>query len=150
MFYSLLFIQVITLFYHQITTRFDFYPFNGVRHYSVKERRVEALVNGIVMVIAIILSITQIPALIAISGVIWTLIMFGAILNWWLPYFTGREFFRVSKDETWFQIYERIFSKTIHILPRIKNNPRPNLEHVILHLLILCASVLSWLIAIFY
>ncbi len=147
MFYSLLAIQILTLCYHQITTRLDLFPFNGVRHYSVEERRKEALVNGIIMGIALILSCTQIPILIGVGGFVWTLIMVGAILNWWLPYMTGREFYKMSNDETWVQIYERIFSETIHILPHIKNNPRPNLEHIILHLLILGSSILSWVYA---
>lgn len=147
MFYSLLVIQILTLCYHQITTRFDFFPFNNVRNYSIKERRKEALVNGIIMAIAIILSFTHTPILIGISGLIWTLVVIGAILSWWLPYFTGREFYKMPNNETWLQVYERIFSKTIHILPHIKNNPRPNLEHMILHVLILGSSIFSWVYA---
>ena len=144
MYYSLLITQFLTLCYHQLMTRFDFFPFNGVRHYSIKERRKEALVNGIIMILAIILSLTQSPILIGVTGFIWTLILIGAILNWWLPYFTGREVYKMHDTDTWVQVYERIFSKTIHILPPIKNNPRPNLEHIILHTLILSSSIFSW------
>lgn len=144
MFYSLLFIQIFTLCYHQITTRFDLFPYNGARYYSVRERRIEALVNGIIMSIAFVLSITKMPILIGVSGIIWTLILVGAVLNWWIPYVTGHEIYNMSNNETWVQMYERIFSKTTQILPAIRHNPRPNLEHVILHVLILCTSISLW------
>src|SRR5690625_4826794 len=144
MFYSLLSIQILTLSYHQITTIFDFFPFNSVRHYSIKERNKEALVNGIIMIIAIIFSLTNISVLIGIGGVIWSLVLVGAVLNWWLPYTTGRDFFKLPNNETWVQMNERIFANTVQIMPNIKNNPKPNLEHVILHMLILGSSILSW------
>src|SRR5690625_7971336 len=44
-FYSILFIQFFTLGYHQITTRIDLFPFNGARHYSVRERSEERRVG---------------------------------------------------------------------------------------------------------
>jgi|GEM_PF-1565976 len=143
-FYSILFIQFFTLGYHQITTRIDLFPFNGARHYSVRERRIEAFVNGIIMCIAIVLSITQTPLWIGISGVIWTIIMVGAVLNWWIPYLTGREIYPMSSTETWEQMYERIFANTMQVLPVIRNHPRPNLEHVILHVLISSAAISLW------
>lgn len=145
MFYGILAIQVFALFYHQLTTRCDLFPFNGVRYYSVEERRKEALVNGIMMVIPIILSATKIPVLIGVSAVIWSFIGLGAILNWWFPYVTGIAVYKMPNNETWSNVHERIFSKTTHILPYIKNNPRPNLEHVILHVFIVGSAVLLWL-----
>lgn len=144
MFFYLLLLQVATVLYHQVTTRIDIYPFNGVRHYSVKERRNEALINGIIMVIPIMLTFTRLPILIGIGGLLWTLVVVGAILSWWLPYFTGVAVYKMPNNETWPQVYERIFSKTITILPRIKNNPRPNLEHMILHVLILSSAITMW------
>lgn len=147
MFYSLLLLQIAALLYHQITTRFDFFPFNGIRHYSAAERRKEALVNGVMMAIPILLTLTRMPVLIGISGVMWTLILIGAILNWWLPYLTGRTVYNMPNNETWSQVHERIFSKTITILPHIKNNPRPNLEHMILHALILSSAIVAWVYA---
>lgn len=144
MFLSLLVLQIVTILYHQATTRFDFYPFNGIRHYSVEERRKEALINGIIMAVPIILTFTGKPILIAVGGAIWTLVIVGAILNWWLPYLTGIAVYKMPNNETWSQVYERIFSKTITILPRIKNNPRPNLEHMILHILILSSAIVSF------
>ncbi|WP_442601433.1 hypothetical protein [Paenibacillus sp. KN14-4R] len=148
MYLSLLLLQIATLVYHQLTTRFDFYPFNGVRHYSIQERRNEALINGIIMVIPIILTLTRIPLLIGIGGLIWTLVVVGAVLSWWLPYLTGIAVYKMPNNETWPQVYERIFSRTIIILPHFKNNPRPNLEHMILHFLILGSAIISFVDAV--
>lgn len=145
MWITLLILQIATLIYHQITTRIDLFPFNAVRFYSEEERRVETTVNGIIMFIPIILTlINSYPIWIAIGGCIWLLISIGAVLNWWIPYFTGREIYKMKQDETWEEVYNKIFSKTITILPHIKNNPRPNVEHMILHTLILSSAILSW------
>ncbi len=145
MWITLLILQITTLIFHQITTRIDLFPFNAVRFYSEEERQVETTVNGIIMVIPIIITcIKPHPIWIAIGGCIWVLISIGAILNWWIPYFTGRELYKMKQDETWQEVYERIFSKTITILPHIENNPRPNVEHMILHTLIFSSAILSW------
>ena len=42
-------IQLLLLVYHQVTTWFDLYPFNGARNYSPKEKRAEATVNAVLM-----------------------------------------------------------------------------------------------------
>jgi hypothetical protein len=39
------------LAYHQFTTLFDFFPFNGSRNYSWKEKLAEAGGNGILMIL---------------------------------------------------------------------------------------------------
>lgn len=144
MFFYLLLLQVATLLYHQFTTCFDFYPFNGIRHYSAKERRNEAVINGIIMLIPIVLSLTHKSVLVGIGGFVWTLVLIGAIFSWWIPYLTGVMVYKMPNNVTWEQVYERIFSNTITILPRIKNNPRPNLEHMILHALILGSAIATW------
>lgn len=144
---AVLAIQIITLFYHQVTTLFDFFPFNGIRYYTVKERRKEAFINGITMLIPIFLTLTHKPILIGIGAVIWMLVVVGAFLNWWLPYTTGVSVYKMPNNETWSQVHERIFAKTIIILPRIKNNPTPNVEHMILHTFILASAISTWVYA---
>lgn len=91
MFKAMIAFQLLTLIYHQITTRFNLYPFNGVKHYSIQERRKEALINGIIMMLAIFLSSFSNATGLVIAASIWTLILVGAIFNWWIPYFFGKE-----------------------------------------------------------
>lgn len=147
MFKLMLLIQLITMIYHQITTLFDFFPFNGVRHYTINERQKEALINGIIMIIAIIFSALSNLIPLFIAPLIWTIILVGAIFNWWVPYLTGKEIIKFSQNETWFDIYDRNFKDTILIMPKIKNHPRPNLEHVILHTFILISACCTWIYA---
>lgn len=147
MYFGLLILQVATLLYHQVTTRCDFYPFNGVRYYTAQERRNEALINGIIMIIPILLTFTHSTVWIGIGALLWSLVVVGAVFSWWLPYTTGIEVFKYPNQETWPQVYERIFSTTITILPHIRSNPRPNLEHMILHVLIIGSAVWSWVYA---
>lgn len=144
---AVLAIQIVTLLYHQVTTLFDFFPFNGIRYYTVKERRKEALINGITMLIPIFLTLTNKPIFIGIGAVIWMLVVVGAFLNWWLPYTTGISVYKMPNNETWPQVHERIFAETIIILPRIKNNPTPNVEHMILHTFILASTISTWVYA---
>ena len=44
--------QLILLVYHQVTTWFDFFPFNGSRNYTKKEKTAEAISNLVLMGLA--------------------------------------------------------------------------------------------------
>jgi len=44
--------QLCLLIYHQVTTWFDLWPFNGVRFTKSKERIIEAIVNLLLMCLA--------------------------------------------------------------------------------------------------
>jgi hypothetical protein len=52
------------------------------------------------------------------------LCLVGHIFAWWVPYFWGH-YSAFTKQE-----YEFSFSKTIKILPPIKDHPIPDLEHM--------------------
>src|SRR5580698_7251181 len=80
--------QVGLILYHQITTLFDFYPFNGARHYTGKEKLAEAGSNFILMSLAPIGFGFQIRGLM-IFGVIYYFFLFAVeIIIWWIPYLT--------------------------------------------------------------
>ena len=121
-----IFVQVVLLLYHQLTTWIDFFPFNGVRFYTKKERLVECLSNGVLMTLPIIGFVFQIKMLMNYGIVYYCILFLIELKVWWLPYF-----FKATPE--WNEQYERIHAKTIIILPKIKNNPTPNLEHMILH-----------------
>jgi hypothetical protein len=44
---------------------------------------------------------------------------------------------------SWRELHERTYAHTVTVLPRIKDRPRPNLEHMILPSLILTGLVLA-------
>ena len=133
-----LFFQGSLLLFHQLTTLFDFYPFNNVRPYAIPERLVECGVNGALMLIpflgfAFAVAWMQVAAL-----VIYPVLVVGEYLAWWRPYFFGA-------TEDWQATYDRLFKKTLIVLPAIKNNPVPNLEHTLLHGLTLLTTILTYI-----
>ena len=58
--------------------------------------------------------------------------------TWWAPYFFGA-------SQKLLDIYTRVHSKTINLLPRRERNPMPNLEHLILMGLTLLAAASTWI-----
>ena len=118
--------QILLLLFHQATTLFDFYPFNNVRHYTLKERLTECCVNGLLMAAPIVGFAAQLKWLMIASLVIYPVLLIGEYLSWWHPYFFGA-------SEGWQKVYNRLFKNTLVVLSPLKNNPVPNLEHTVLH-----------------
>ena len=156
--------QMLLLLYHQVTTWFDFFPFNGVRFYGHRERMIEVIVNGVLMSLAPIGFALHIHGLM-IFGVIYYFLLFSAeIIIWWVPYlvmpsgnvraaynkllaFVTSNF--ESKDvlADWAGIYQRIHSKTVTVLSQRPGRIVPNVEHMVLHgwtLLTAIATVASY------
>ena len=65
----------------------------------------------------------------------------GASLTWWPPYLLGRAAPWAALGEDWTELHERTFAKTIMVLPPYKGRPRPNLEHIILHSIMLASAL---------
>jgi hypothetical protein len=143
--------QVVLLVYHQATTLIDLSPFNGARHYTLKERCAEAGANCILMGLAPIGYAFQIRSLM-IFGVVYYFVLFAIeIIIWWIPYFSvpsGRwrriynrllalgtsNFSPGDTLDHWLAIHHRLHTDTITVLPKIPQRVVPNLEHMILHL----------------
>ncbi len=123
---TLVVVQLILLIYHQVTTWFDFFPFNGARNYTVKEKCLEAGSNCILMSLAPIGYIFKIADLVIYGAYYYWILFAIEVLTWWVPYF-----FKPSKK--WAEVHERLHGETIMFLPHRGNNPAPNLEHTILH-----------------
>jgi hypothetical protein len=145
----LLICQLGLLAYHQFTTLFDFFPFNGSRNYSWKEKLAEAGGNGILMILPPIGFGFNIHGLM-IFGVVYYFVLFAIeLIIWWIPYLTipgrWRGFYNpllacatsnFEKSDTlnhWVAIHNRLHRGTITFLPPRANRPVPNLEHTILH-----------------
>ena len=153
--------QIGLLAYHQITTWFDLHPFNGVRHYSVREKVAEAGANAVLMSLAPIGFGFHLKALMTF-GVYYYFILFAIELTiWWVPYFTvPTGFWRMAynrvlslatsnfeKGDTldhWVAIHHRLHLDTVTLLPRRPGRPVPNLEHMILHGLTLITALITF------
>jgi hypothetical protein len=126
-------LQILLLLYHQITTWFDFFPFNGVRFHTRKETIGEAGVNFVMMVLPPIGFLFHVPALMKF-GVVYYFVLFAVeCATWWGPYFFGA-------SAKWAEIHGRMHAPTITILPRRPGYPAPNLEHLVLMMLTLLAA----------
>ena len=147
-----LLLQLSTVAYHQITTNFDLYPLNNVRHFTARERFKEAVSSGLIMVVPPLLLVLAIalrlPVLAYVASGASFFLFIGASLTWWPPYLFGKAFKWAAMGEDWNELHARTFAKTIVILPNFKDRPRPNLEHNVLHALILAAAIATLIYAI--
>ena len=146
-----LMLVLLAVAYHQVTTLTDLYPFNNIRDSKPRERVAEALINAPIMLV---------PAVALVLGTVWRfwplglfagifelVVAVGSLANWWLPYLVGgtTPWATAGSGTTWSELHERTYSHTITVLPRIGDRPRPNLEHMILHALLIAATALCFL-----
>ncbi|MGA5761495.1 hypothetical protein [Nonomuraea bangladeshensis] len=149
MFAAALTLLLLAVGYFVLTTLVDLAPLNNVTAATRREKTVEVSVNAPVMTLPAVLvlvaaaSHTSVPAY-AAAG-LETLILLGGLALWWLPYLAGVTvpWATAGTGETWAQLHARTYAKTMIVLPRIGDRPRPNLEHMILHSLILAAAVIT-------
>ncbi len=133
-------LQALLLAYHQTTTLCDFFPFNGVRFYSRRERLLEAGTNFILMSLPLVGFILRAPFLMKF-GLAYYFILFAIeCATWWAPYFLGA-------SPKALEVYNRIHRQTITPLPRRENQLAPNLEHLILMALTLLTAIVTCLAA---
>jgi hypothetical protein len=145
-----LFCQLVLLGYHQITTLFDFYPFNGARHLERKERLAECGGNGLLMILPPLGFGFHVRALMIFGLVYYFVLFIIELIIWWIPYLTtpsGRwrpiynrllswatsNFEKGDTLARWQNIHDRLYRGTITILPDRGGRIVPNLEHIILH-----------------
>lgn len=129
-------LQLALLVYHQITTLFDLYPFNGARFSPLRERGLEAAVNFALMGLGPIGFGFGIPFLIRAATAYYPILFACELATWFFPYFFGA-------SAKWEEIYGRVQGQTIMVLPRRGANPTPNLEHLILMALTVATAIVT-------
>jgi hypothetical protein len=152
--------QVVLLIYHQVTTLVDFFPFNGARHYRRSERLAEAGINAVLMALPPIGFAIHFRPLM-IFGVVYYFVLFAVeLIIWWVPYvstpagawrsvynrllaFATSDFGRGDALDRWRDVYQRLHSQTVTILPRHGDRIVPNLEHTILHAWTLVTAIVT-------
>jgi hypothetical protein len=144
-------LQLLSIIYHQITTNLDLFPLNNVRHFTPKERRRESMSSGLIMAVPLLFLLAAVivhsRALVMVSAAASFFLFIGASLTWWPPYLFGWAFKFAAMGEDWNELHARTFGKTLIILPAFRGRPRPNLEHNILHLMMLAAAITTALSA---
>jgi len=159
-FVTVIICQVALLVYHQITTIVDFYPFNGARHYTPKEKLAECGVNGILMALPPIGFGWHLHGLMKFGVVYYFVLLFIELTLWWLPYLVVPEgkwravYNRLLAVATmdfgggdlyarWLAAYQRLHSNTVTILPRRPDRIVPNLEHLLLQVWTLVTALVT-------
>ncbi len=128
--------NMVYFMYRQVTLHFDLYPLNNFSVSSLKRRLLKSLLDGVLMLLPLWgLRTGNLAVVVVASGILFLQLVRGFV-TWWLPYFT-------HASDAWRIRYDEIFADTIQVLPKIRDNPRPNLEHCILHLLNLACFLLT-------
>jgi hypothetical protein len=136
--------------YFVVTTLVDLYPFNNVRDARRSEKAAEVLVNAPLMTLpAVLLGLAaaiSLPALGYAAAAVELIIGLGGLALWWLPYLAGVAvpWATAGTGASWPDLHARTYAHTVIVLPHIGDRPRPNLEHLILHALILAAAACSF------
>lgn len=139
----------LTLVYFVVTTSVDLFPFNNVRDASRTERRSEVATNGPVMAVPIILvalaAALPLPLLAYVGGTLELLVAAGGISLWWLPYLAGVTvpWATMGTEQSWSALHARTYARTVIVLPARGDRPRPNLEHMVLHSLLIASGVMA-------
>lgn len=133
--------------YFVLTMLYNFAPLNNVGSATRRERTTEVIINGPILFLPIVFILLatalQVPALAVVAGALELIVVIAGLLLWWLPYLAGVSvpWATAGTEDTWAELHARTYAKTIIVLPRIGDRPRPNLEHMILHALMLAGAV---------
>jgi hypothetical protein len=133
--------------YFVLTTLVDLYPLNNVRDAKRSEQVTEVAVNAPVMALpAVLLGLglaLGVPSLGYIGGTIELLAVAGGLILWWMPYLMGvtAPWATAGTGVSWAELHARTYARTLIVLPRIGGRPRPNVEHMVLHALMLAAAI---------
>ncbi|GAC1369416.1 MAG: hypothetical protein NVS2B12_27880 [Ktedonobacteraceae bacterium] len=123
------------IFYLFIVDWINLFPWNNVSALPLQEKLLNSLVNYMPLLFVSVAFLKRDHGLMLGALIIVLLYVILHVVSRWLPYFFGA-------SEAQRREHQRLFGKTITILPPIKNNPIPNVEHMIagIYMVILLVS----------
>lgn len=153
--------QLLLLAYHQATTYFDLFPFNGARRYESHERWAEMGSNAIFMGLAPIGFAFGIRALQVYGAYYYFVLFLFELIIWWVPYFfepqgKWRRLYNIALSlgtshfqpgdtlSHWLKVHQRLHSGTLSIIPARRDRIVPNFEHMLLHAWTLVTGLISF------
>ncbi|HEY9378884.1 MAG TPA: hypothetical protein VIQ02_17550 [Jiangellaceae bacterium] len=123
--------QLVYVVYFTITHWVPMSPFNDLRHEH----------KAVIAAMQVVLGILAIGTLLGYRWALWSaavaysLVFASHLLEWWIPYFTGRPAFALDRPK----------QNTATYLPARGNRPVPDYLHTGIGLLVLAALITSWL-----
>ncbi len=123
------------VFYFFIVDWINLFPWNNVSAMPLQDKLLNSLANDMPLLFVSVAFLKHNHGLMLGALVIVLLYVVLHIISRWVPYFFGA-------SEAQCQEHQRMFGKTITILPPIRNNPVPNVGHMIagIYMLILLVS----------
>ncbi|MBS4195623.1 hypothetical protein [Lederbergia citri] len=130
--------QIFVFLYFEITTLVNLFPWNDLAKYTKRQKWIEGISNGIILLVCIGLFATKTSWGMGISLLFWVFFFIMQLLTWWMPYLTGKHLKQFPKN-----LYDSHFSRTVKLLPPIKNHIIPDAQHNVLQLLSLITIIFS-------
>ena len=107
---------------------------------SVRERLPSTIIHSSLGLVFAMANVFGLRWLI-LAGAIWfSVVLIAAIRNWWTAYFLGVYWGEITPG-----IYAQHYAHNLRVLPPFGKNPvTPDVQHTLIHLSVLVASLLSW------
>jgi hypothetical protein len=107
---------------------------------TARERMPSTVIHGSLGVLFVSANLLEWTWVILVGALWYTVVLAQAIRNWWLAYVFEVYSGEITPDE-----YRLHYAANVRVLPRIGDHPVvPDLQHILIHLSVLAAAVLSW------
>jgi hypothetical protein len=108
---------------------------------SRAERIPSTAIHGALGAFFVTANLSKWSWVVLVGGGWYSLVLVQAIMNWWMAYLFG-----IYRGEINPAAYEEHYANNVRFLPTIRDRPVvPDLQHVLIHVAVLAAAVLSWL-----
>lgn len=133
---SILAMVVVTVFMDWVPTALN----RNIRGMTVRERLRSTIIHSTVGLLLVAANIFGFRWGILLGALWYSIVLLAAIRNWWIPYFFG-----IHQGEITPELFARHYAQNVIVLPRFNDNPViPDVQHMLIHLAVVCAAVLSW------
>lgn len=123
----------------------NLFPLNDIKHLqesmSLRDRTLMFIGNTVFFLICLVLQIVYFgqPKPVWVGG--YAVLLYG--LNLYLMYQQWYKYYFFGAAAEVNAKYALEYGRTLHILPARGSNPRPNLLHLVLHVLFVCNTILA-------
>jgi hypothetical protein len=108
---------------------------------SRAERIPSTAIHSVLGILFVTANLLEWSWVVLVGGIWYSLVLVQAVTNWWVAYLFG-----IYRGEITPATYEEHYADNVRFLPTIGDRPVvPDLQHVLIHLAVLAAAVLSWL-----
>ena len=112
----------------------------NIQGMSVRERLPSTLIHSVIGIFFAVANLLTWRWVILLGAIWFSVVLLAAIRNWWVAYFAGVHWGEITPE-----IYAQHYAHNLRVLPRFRGNPViPDVQHMLIHLTVLLACLLSW------